>query len=176
MRLSSSLRVLVLSPIFLCPMLAAQTAAPTSAQKSPKLCVADVGNGSGKPIFVDQIKEKLLAGLQKADLRIESASTASLVAKNLELSGNNRDSIRLRKCNAMLLTEVDLADSKVAGSGARSDSGTQLVLNFALFKMGRQKAVLDVSLPAATADTPTNAVLAAIDQEVEQVAQAMGKK
>ena len=171
-----SLSVVGLSSLILCPVLTAQKSAPASmgAAKSPKLCVADVGNGSGQPIFVDQIKDKLLAALQKAAIRTESASTASLVAKSLELSGNNRESFRFRKCDAMLLTEVDVADSKNAGAG--SEAGKQLVLNFAVFKKGRQKAVLDASVPAATADTPTNAVLAIIDSEVEQVAQAMGKK
>jgi hypothetical protein len=150
----------------------AQQAAPTpSAPKGPKLCVAAIGNGSLQPILVNEVHEKLTKDLLATGLNAEPISSASLVAKSLELSGNNKDSIRLRKCDFMLLTAVD---SKPKGSAATS--GSDLLLSFAIFKGTGNKALLDTALEAPKADTPTHSILAVTDKEAEQVAKVFAKK
>jgi hypothetical protein len=150
----------------------AQQAAPTpSAPKGPKLCVAAIGNGSLQPIQVNEVHEKLTKDLLATGLNAEPISSASLVAKSLELSGNNKDSIRLRKCDFIVLTAVD---SKPKGSAATS--GSDLLLSFALFKGTGNKALLDTALEAPKADTPTHSILAVTDKEAEQVAKVFAKK
>ncbi len=167
-----SWNVLVLIALLSGCALLAQKAAPTpSAHKLPKLCAAAVGNGSLKPILVNEVHEKLTKELLAAGLNAEPISSASLVAKKLELSGNNRDSIRLRHCDYMLLTAVDL---KPKGSAANSDS--DLLLSFALYQMKVEKPLLDTSVEAPNADTPTHSILAVVNKEVEQVVQAFAKK
>jgi hypothetical protein len=126
-----------------------------------------------KPIQVNEVKEELVKELLAAGLNVDSASSATLVAKKLELSGNNQESIRLRKCDYMLLTAVDSAKPSTA-SPAAPQSG--LLLSFALFKRNVAKPLLDASLEAPGADTPTQAILKVIDKEVEQVRQAITKK
>jgi hypothetical protein len=176
----------VLVPIVLlssCAVLAQQSAPNHPAAKSPKLCAAAIGNGSLKPIQVNEVKEELVKKLLAAGLNVDSASSATLVAKKLELSGNNQESIRLRKCDYMLLTAVDSAkpsSASPAAGAASSDSGagsqSGLLLSFALFKRNVAKPLLDTSLEAPGADTPTQAILKVIDKEVEQVRQSITKK
>jgi hypothetical protein len=56
---------------------------------------------------VNDVHEKLTNDLLTAGLNAVPTSSASLVAKSLELSGNNKDAIHLRKCEYVLLTAVD---------------------------------------------------------------------
>jgi hypothetical protein len=151
----------------------AQEAPTPSASKLPKLCVAAVGNGSMQPIFVNEVHEKLTKDLLAAGLNAQPTSSASLVAKSLELSGNNKDSIHLRKCEYMLLTVVD---KKPKGSAADASSGGELLLSFALFKGTDAKPLLDTAVEAPKADTPTHSILAVTDKETEQVANVFAKK
>jgi len=156
---------------------AQQPAAPAHVSaKSPKLCVAAIGNGSLQPIQVNEVKEELVKELVAAGLNVDSASSATLVAKSLELSGNNQESIRLRKCAFMLLTAIDSPKPAAGTSGSESGKDSELLLSFALFKTNVTKAVLNASVPAPAADTPTHAVLKAIDKEVEQVRETLTKK
>jgi hypothetical protein len=149
-----------------------QQATPTPpAPKGPKLCVAAIGNGSLQPILVNEVHEKLTKELLTAGLNAVPTSSASLVAKSLELSGNNKDSIHLRKCEYMLLTAVD---SKPKGSAA--GSGSDLLLSFAVFKGTGNKPLLDTAVEAPKADTPTHSILAVTDKEAEQVAHVFAKK
>ena len=152
---------------------AQQPASTPSAGKSPKLCVAAVGNGSLKPIFVNEVQDTLVKQLTAAGLNAESASTASLVARKLELSGNNQESIRLRKCDFMLLTAVDSAK---AGSASGAAPVSDLLLSFALFRKKVASPLLDSSVEAPPADTPTHAIEKALDQEVDQVRQHLARK
>jgi hypothetical protein len=154
-----------------CSLLAQQAATVTSAPKGPRLCVAAIGNGSLQPIQVNEVHEKLTNDLLATGLNAEPISSASLVAKSLELSGNNKDSIRLRKCDFIVLTAVD---SKPKGSAATS--GSDLLLSFALFKGTGNKALLDTALEAPKADTPTHSILAVTGKEAEQVAKVFAKK
>jgi hypothetical protein len=162
-----------------------QPAPKASPPQSPKLCVAAVGNGSLRPILVNEVKDKLVEQLIAAGLNVEPTSTATLVAKSLELSGNNQDSIRLRKCGLMLLTAVDSAKAEGAdlqttpgptGREAAASSDSDLLLSFALFRRNVRKPLLDTSVAAPNADTPTHAILGVIDKEVEQVSRAIPRK
>jgi hypothetical protein len=153
-----------------CALFAQQTPTP-SAPKGPKLCVAAIGNGSLQPILVNEVHEKLTKDLLTAGLNAVPTSSASLVAKSLELSGNNKESIHLRKCEYMLLTAVD---SKPKGSAA--GSGSDLLLSFAVFKGTGNKPLLDTAVEAPNADTPTHSILAVTDKEAEQVAHVFAKK
>jgi hypothetical protein len=166
-----------------CILFAQQPAPVHSAAKSPKLCVAAIGNGSLKPIFANEIQDNLAKELMAAGLNAESASSATLVAKKLELSGNNQESMRLRKCDFMLLTAIDSpkpseagSQPAVAASGSESGTNSDLLLSFALFKRNVTKPLLDTSIPAPAADTPTHAIVKVIDKEVEQVRHALEKK
>jgi hypothetical protein len=159
--------ILVASLLSSCTLLAQQ--APTPPPKSPKLCVASVGNGSLKPIQVNEVKETLVNGLLAEKLNIDSASSATLVAKKLELSGNNQESIRLRKCDYMLLTAVDSSKPGAA-------SGSDLLLSFALFKRNVAKPLIDTAIAAPSADSPTQSIQKVIDKEIEQVSQSVTRK
>ena len=182
MRRSWSVLVLVFL-LSACALFAQQPAPTHRAAKSPKLCAADVGNGSLKPIQVNEVKDELVKELLAAGLNVDSASSATLVAKKLELSGNNQESIRLRKCDFMLLTAVDSAKSSsatpaagTAGTDSAAGSESGLLLSFALFKRSVAKPLLDTSVEALAADTPTQAILKVIDKEVEQVRHSVVKK
>jgi hypothetical protein len=153
-------------------LFAQETAPAPSAPKGPKLCVAAVGNGSMQPIFVNEVHEKLTKELLAAGLNAAPTSSASLVAKSLELSGNNKDSIRLRKCEYMLLTVVD---AKPKGTVPAASSGGDLLLSFALFKGTDAKPLLDTAVEAPKADTPTHSILAVTDKEAERVVKVFAK-
>ena len=184
MRRSWSVLVLVIL-LSSCALFAQQSSATHPAANSPKLCVAAIGNGSLKPIFVNEVQDTLVKELIGAGLNAESASSASLVAKKLELSGNNQESIRLRKCDFMLLTAVDSAkpsdatpqaSAGAAGSASGSGSESELLLSFALFRKKVTTPLLDSSVEAPPADTPTHAIEKALDKEVDQVRQYLAKK
>lgn len=158
-------------------ILFAQQPAPAhSSAKPPKLCAAAIGNGSLKPIQVNEVKDELVKQLLAAGLNVDSASSATLVAKKLELSGNNQESIRLRKCDYMLLTAVDSAKPGSPNPQSGAGSENSLLLSFALFQKNVAKPLLDTSVEVPAADAPTQAILKVIDKEVEQVRQAILKK
>jgi hypothetical protein len=96
------------------------------------------------------------------------------------LSGNNQESIHLRRCDFMLLTAVDSAKSTATKeSGAptadRASEGAVL-LSYALFRTKVVKPLVDTSVEAPAADSPTHAVLQVLDKEVEQVRHLITKK
>jgi hypothetical protein len=152
----------------------AQQSAPAKTVTPPRLCVAALGNGSLKPILVNDVKDELLKDLVAAGLNVDSASTATLVAKKLELSGNNQESFRFRRCDLMLLTAVDSA--KPAAASTTPAPGSQLLLSFALFKKNVVKPLIDTAVEAPVADTPTQSILKVVNQEAEQVRQVLAKK
>ncbi len=145
--------------------------AKTAAKKGPKVCVAGVGNASGKPIFTNEIEDELMKDLLAAGLNAEGAGSSSLVAKGLNLSADNKESFRFRKCDFLLLTVADLSKAP-ADAGAASG----LALTFALFKAHVAKAVIDTAVDAPSADTPTHAVNGVVEKEVEQVGKAVNRK
>jgi hypothetical protein len=167
-----------------CALFAQQSTPVHPAAKSPKLCVAGVGNGSLQPIQVNEVKDELVKKLVVAGLNPDPTGSATLVAKKLELSGNNQESVHLRRCDFMLLTAIDSAKPGAKGSAA-TESGTPavdhasegaLLLSYALFQTKVAKPLVDTSVDAPAADTPTHAVLQVLDKEVEQVRHLITKK
>ena len=153
-----------------CTLVAQQSAPAHPAPKPTKLCVAGVGNGSLQPIQVNQVKDDLLKKLTDAGLNVDSTGSATQVAKKLDLSGNNMESMRFRNCEYMLLTAVD------SKPGADKASENGLLLSYALFQKKVTKPMLDKSIEAPAADSPTQSILQVINQEVEQVKQLLPKK
>jgi hypothetical protein len=137
-----------------------------------------------QPIQVNEVKDELVKKLLAAGLNADPTGSATLVAKKLEMSGNNQESVHLRRCDFMLLTAVDSAKPAAKGS-ATKESGTPaasgapegaLLLSYALFKTKVAKPLVDTSVEAPAADSPTHAILQVIDKEVEQVRQLITKK
>jgi hypothetical protein len=165
-----------------CALFAQQSTPAHPAAKPSKLCVAGVGNGSLQPIQVNQVKDDLLKKLTDTGLNVDSTGSATQVAKKLDLSGNNAESMRFRKCEYMLLTAVDskpgaakTSDAKQPGAaGNGSDNG--LLLSYALFQKKVSKPLLDTSVEAPASDSPTQSILQVLDKEVEQVKQLVPKK
>jgi hypothetical protein len=153
-----------------CAFFAQQSSPAHPAEKPSKLCVAGVGNGSLQPIQVNQVKDDLLKKLTDAGLNVDSTGSATQVAKKLDLSGNNTESMRFRKCEYMLLTAVD---SKPGASKA-SDNG--LLLSYALFQTKVSKPLFDTSVEAPASDSPTQSILQVLDKEVAQVSHLLPKK
>lgn len=179
--MNSSRNLILAACLLSSRILFAQQSAPTHPVKPPRLCVAALGNGSLKPILVNEVKDELLKDLVAAGLNVDSASTATLVAKKLELSGNNQESFRFRRCDLMLLTAVDSAKPAAApqpsvATPAGAVSEHTLLLSFALFKKDVVKPLIDTAVEAPAADTPTQAILKVVNQEAEQVRQALAKK
>jgi hypothetical protein len=161
-------------------LFAQQSTPAHAAPTAPKLCVAAIGNGSLQPIQVNEVKNDLVSKLVAAGLNIDSASSATLVAKKLELSGNNQESIHFRNCDFFLLTAVDSAKPEAAkdsSAKAGSDAGASgLLLSYALFQRHVAKPLIDTAVAAPVADSPTHSVLQVIDKEVEQVRHLITKK
>lgn len=154
-----------------CALFAQQSTPSHPAAKPNKLCVAGIGNGSLQPIQVNQVKNDLLKKLIDAGLNVDSTGSATQVAKKLDMSGNNAESMRFRKCEYMLLTAVD---SKPDATGKPSDKG--LLLSYALFQRKNSKPLLDKAVDAPAADSPTNALLQVLDKEADDVKQLVPKK
>ena len=164
-----------------CSVAAQQKSPATPVANLPKLCVAAVGNGSLKPIQVNEVKAELMKDLLATGLNAESTSTATQVAKKLEISGNNRESIRLRKCDFMLLTSVDSSNAgkqsaQSATETAAAASGNELLLSFALFKKGVEKPLIDTAVNASSAATPTQSIVDVVPKEAEQVRKSFPRK
>lgn len=176
-------RVVLAASLLYAGCSSAQQTPAASTAKLAKLCVAAVGNGSLKPIQVNEVKAELMKDLLAEGLNAESTSTATLVAKRLELSGNNQESIRLRKCDYMLLTSVDSPNvgkqsAKPANGTADNSpvSGDELLLSFALFKKGVEKPLIDTAVNTSGASTPTQSIVNVVAKEAGQVHQAFAKK
>ena len=145
----------------------------SSNPAQPKLCVADIANSSMTGIKVYDLKDRWLEELKKQNLNAEWASTATVVAKSLALSGNNRDSIKLRKCDYLLLAEVDNPNLK---PGQGKDAKLDLVFNYALFKAKSETLVKEGTVPVPSPEKATDAVIAVVPEAAAQVGQAMHKK
>jgi len=150
------------------------------AQKSPaktpanKLCVADVANSSMIPIHVHDVKDHWIDELKKQQLSAESASTATAVAKSLDISGNNRDSIKLRKCDYLVLSEVDNPNLKPGESPKVTPA---LVFNYALFKTNikPEKLLKEGSVPVPDPEKRTESVIGVLGDAAKNVAEAVHK-
>ena len=152
---------------------------PPAAIKGKKVCVADVANSSLAPVFTDNLKERLLEDLQKANVNAFDATAVTVLANQLGMSPANKRGARRQKCDYMVLSEV--AKAKAGGAqtaGATADAGGQLAVNFALFRKGHWSAPLTAnSVPfAAEGKDPNPAAIAATDQVASQIAVALKKK
>jgi len=156
-----------------------QSQGPAVPNKGKKVCVADVANSSMRPIFTDRLKERLVEDLQKAGVNAYNAYAATLLAKRLGISADNKLVMRREKCDFMLLSEVTKPDRSVQASANPTSGGAeiQLAVVFALFRRRHEAAALLQGLvPAAPADDPTTAALAAVDEVATQVAASLKRK
>jgi hypothetical protein len=159
--------------------------APDSSGKSKEVCVAGVANSSGGPVFVEQVKERLVQELRNRRVNAVSVSTMTVLANSLELSFMNRKAFRANKCDYMLLTEIAAlrADSAVPQSAPKTqpaDSASakqnHAAVDFALFRKQHSAAVLSGSLSAEEASSLTAAASAAAGPLADQVFAAVSKK
>lgn len=155
---------------------AEQPASPAPEKKAmprnsgPKLCVASIANSTLKGVRVHEAHEQLADGLSQRGLNAEASPTLSIVAKKLEPSANNREVIRQRKCEYLLLSEAARA---LPPDPAGND---KYRLDFALYKKGQlEKAVIEDSIPLTVTSSVDAAVVSALDKEVEAVTAAMPK-
>jgi hypothetical protein len=174
---SRFLLYLTLVPTSLGSFALAQTDnAPAAQIKGKKVCVADVANSSLSPVFTDNLKERLVEDLQRANVNAVDAVAVTVLAQQLGMSPANKKGARRQKCDYMVLSEVAKAKTASAGQASANPSG-RLTINFALFKKGHWSAPLAASSVPFTAEgkDPNPAAMTTMDQVASQVAAAIEK-
>lgn len=144
-----------------------------------KLCVADIANSSTKPVFTDELKEKTVGELQKLKVNAENSYSATMLGDHLDMSGRNLKVMERAHCDYMLLGEVALgkwSNRRDAKEGEAKPASEQVVWDYALFKKGSQKAIVEGTVVAAEGKPLTESFVAAASEVAGKVADPVLKK
>lgn len=154
-----------------------------AAPSGPKVCVAGVANSSMQPLFIHDIREHLVEELRKQGLNAAETSTTTVIASKLGLTGNNRDTMKLRSCRYLVLSEVtsqaapSIAPQAPAESAANAPATAngKFKVRFAVFQKGRAKSVLEDSLDLPPAEKLNDAVIASAPEQASRIAAGLKK-
>jgi hypothetical protein len=190
----------LLFPVFLA--LAAVAAWPQNVPSQPKaeakLCVAIVANMSASSALVDRLTERLSKGLRENKVSAITMESSTTSDRKLHPTRENGEEARSNECDYMLLTQIidpkthayepqmpsisiggrvpsiDASDPMGGSSGPVHRDNLQI--DFALFRMGELKAVLDTAILAPPSASVSDSFLSAMDRESNRIGSELKKK
>jgi len=177
--------------LWLTPSIAArQDEIPPQPSKGKRVCVAIVANSTTKPMFVERLTDRLVKSLRES--RIDAVGLHSRTTTNprLDPTQDNRKEFRDQDCDYLLLTQVAQPidhpfepaitiggrTPSVDASDSRPVLRDQLLVEFALYRQGRWKPVLNENLGAEESSSVTETAYPAMDRVASRVSRGVNKK
>jgi hypothetical protein len=179
--------------VVLCNFLLLVISPATVAQDLPpqpkigaKVCVATVANASTTSAFVERLTERLTKSLKQNKINAITMTSRTTERHPLELSTENGQEAKENECDYVLLSQIrdprqqslgePPAEISIGGrppsvdaSDGRAVYRENLQVNFAVFRIGRFKAVLDASVLERPSANVADTLLSAMDREANRV-------
>jgi hypothetical protein len=190
--------LLVLTSPFGCTQ---ETARELSSQTGTgaKVCVAVVNNRTAKSMDPDRMTVRLVRAItDKKKLTAIAMESAAGDSKELRPTLENSEEMKRRECDYLVLTQVSDPKSnptelrspqitiggKVPSTDASDPLGGQsgpvsrdnLEINFAVFRPGNPKAVLDTRILDRPSANVSDSLMQGMDREGSRVSKELGKK
>ena len=176
--------LLVISPATI-----AQDLPPQPKIGATKVCVATVANASTTSAFVERLTERLTKSLKQNKINAITMNSRTTERHPLELSTENGEEAKENECDYVLLSQIrdprqqslgePAAEISIGGRppsvdasdplGGRAVYRENLQVSFALFRIGRFKAVLDASVLERPSANVADTLLPAMDHEANRV-------
>jgi hypothetical protein len=191
-------RLLFLLFLALTPVAAWPQELPSQPKAGAKVCVALVSNMSASSALVDRLTERLSKGLRENKISAITMDSSTTSDRRLHPTRENGEEAKSNECDYMLLTEIidpkthpyepqmpgisiggrvpsiDASDPMGGSSGPVHRDNLQI--NFALFRMGELKAVLDTAILAPPSASVSDSFLSAMDRESNRIGSELKKK
>ena len=171
---------------------------PSQPKAGAKVCVATVSNASASSALVDRLTERLSKGLRENKVSAITMESSTTSDRKLHPTRENGEEAKSDECDYMLLTQIidpkthpyeaqmptisiggrvpstDASDPMGGSSGPVHRDNLQI--NFALFRMGELKAILDTAILAPPSGSASDSFLSAMDRESSRIGSELKKK
>lgn len=166
-------------------------------KRGSKLCVAMVANASTTSAFVERLTERLAKSLQQNKIDAVNMESRTTEDYPLKLTKTNGEEARQKDCDYVLVSQIrdpqglpfdprspeisiggqvpsiDASDPMHGPSGPVHRDNLQIA--FALFRLGRLKAVLETALAERPSANVSDSFLPAMDREANRVGHELKK-
>lgn len=165
--------------------------------KAGKVCVATVRNASATPALVEHLTERLTKGLKENKIDAVTMDSPTADKHPLELSTKNGEEAKEKGCDYILLSQIrdprqhslepQVPEISIGGRVPSVDASDplggasapvyreNLQVEFALFKVGRFKPVLDTYVLERPSGHVSESLLPAMDHEANRVGHELKK-
>ena len=163
-----------------------------------KVCVAEVSNQTNKSLFEERMTERLAKSLSEGKVTAVVMDSTTTSDRELHPTVQNGEELKRRECDYLVLTQVtdpranstepripDISIGRKVPSVDASDpmggqSGPQyrdnLEVNFAVFRPGALKAVLNTRLLDQPSANVSDSMMQAMDREASRIGHEIKKK
>jgi hypothetical protein len=163
-----------------------------------KVCVAEVNNQTNKSLFVEKMTERLAKSLSEGKITAVVMESSTTSDRELHPTVQNGEELKRRECDYLVITQVsdpkanstepripDISIGRKVPSVDASDpmggqSGPQyrdnLDVNFAVFRPGTLKAVLNTRLVDQPSASVSDSMMQAMDREASRIGHEIKKK
>jgi hypothetical protein len=166
---------------------------PSQPKSDGRVCVAIVSNSSTTSAFVERMTARLTKSLKENKINALTMDSRTTTGRQLQPTIENGHEARDNECDYMLFTQIvdprehpfDPYGPEISIGGPvpsidASDSHPvyreNLQVNFALFRVGRFKAVLDTVLKAQPSGNVSDTLVLAMDRVANRVSHELRKK
>jgi hypothetical protein len=184
-------------------LLLASLAAPQELSSQPSsgksVCVAVVNNHTAQSLFVERMTERLARSLSGSMIKAVAMDSSTTGDRILHPTAENGAELKRRECDYLVLTQVtdpkdhnptelrspDISIGKRTPSVDASDppggqSGPvyrdNLEVNFALFRPGTQKAMLDTRILDQPSGNVSDSLIQTMDRVGNRISHELKKK
>jgi hypothetical protein len=163
-----------------------------------KVCVAEVNNRTAKSLFVERMTERLARSLSENKLTAVVMDSTTTSDRELHPTLQNSEELKRRECDYLVLTQVagpktrptepvippisigGKVPSVDASDPLGGQSGPQyrdnLEINFAVFRPGSPKPVLNAKILDQPSGSVTDSLMPAMDREANRIGHELKKK
>jgi hypothetical protein len=170
----------------------------SAPESRSKVCVAVVNNQTSNSLMEDRMTERLARGL--SDSKLIGMVMDSLTTKDRQLHSTieNAEEVKSRECDYLVLTQVsdprahptemsipsisiggkapstDVSDPM--GGQSRAPARDTLDVNFAVFRTGSPKALLNTRISDQVSANVSDSLMQAVDREANRIGHDLRKK
>ena len=170
----------------------------TQFESGAKVCVAGVNNRTAKSLFVERMTQRLAKSLSKSKLTSMIMDSTTTSDRDLHPTLQNSEELKRRECDYLVLTQVadpkshptdpEIPPISIGGKVPSADasdplggqSGPQyrenLEVNFAVFRPGSPKAVLNTRISDQPSGNVSESMMQAMDREANRIGHELKKK
>ena len=170
----------------------------TQPGSGAKVCVAEVNNRSPKSLSVERMTERLVRNLIADKLAAVAMDSRTTSERELRPTLENSEELKRRECSYLVLTQVDdprshptdlaippisiggkapsVDASDPLGGNSASQQRDNLEVNFAIYRPGSPKPVLDTRLLDQPSSNVLDSMMQAMDREANRVGHEVKNK